>query len=126
MEKTIIEGEVVSGRRLGGRLGFPTANIAVGDSTDIRDGVYAARVRVGECVYQGMANLGYRPSVESEASPRMLEVNLFGFEGSLYGLRIAVELVAFVRPEERFGSLDDLKAAVDRDRSTIEEYFKNH
>lgn len=126
MGAIIVEGEVRHGRRLGGKLGFPTANIAAGGMEDIAGGVYAARAAVDGRMYEGMASLGYRPTIDPDSRERVLEVHLFGFEGSLYGRRLSVELAKFIRPEERFGSLDELKEAVEGDRREIEEYFKTN
>ena len=119
----IIKGTVVPGRRLGRELGFPTANLAAGDTPGIADGVYAVRVRVGGRQYEGMANLGHKPSVAGPDAERMLEVNLFGFDGDLYGKEIEAALVRFIRPEKHFASLDELRTAIAADRRVIEEYF---
>lgn len=119
-----IKGTVIEGKRLGRKLGFPTANIAVGKEIEARDGVYAARVSVGGRDYEAMANLGYRPSVAPDSHERLLEVNLFEFEGSLYGQQIEVELLEFIRPERAFASVDELREAVEADRNTILKYFK--
>lgn len=113
------------GKKLGRRLGFPTANIAVGDTPGIADGVYAVRATTDGRTFYGMANLGRRPSVESADAPRLLEVNLFDFEGDLYGKTLEVELLAFIRPERRFASVEELRQAVEHDRGVIEEYLES-
>ena len=124
MERYIIKGVVLAGRQLGRELGFPTANVAVPASSDAPDGVYAVRVHAAGRRYEGMANLGRRPSVTGDiCDERLLEVNIFGFEGELYGRRIEVELCHFIRPEQRFSALADLRAAISRDRVAVEEYF---
>ena len=94
----IIEGIVVHGNSLGGRMGFPTANIEADASLDARDGVYASRVEVDGRMYDAMSNLGYKPTVDGRR--RLLETNIFGFEGDLYGRRLRVELLRFIRPEQ--------------------------
>ena len=91
----IIEGIVVHGNSLGGRMGFPTANIEADASLDARDGVYASRVEVDGRMYDAMSNLGYKPTVDGRR--RLLETNIFGFEGDLYGRRLRVELLRFIR-----------------------------
>ena len=102
----IIVGIVVHGNSLGGRMGFPTANIEADASLDARDGVYASRVEVDGRMYDAMSNLGYKPTVDGRR--RLLETNIFGFEGDLYGRRLRVELLRFIRPERRFGSVEEL------------------
>jgi len=116
-------GEVTGGNKLGRRLGFPTANLTVNKSFAAADGVYAARVTVEGKIYDAMANLGYKPSV-SDGGKRVLEANLFGFEGDLYGRTIGIELLDFIRPEMRFDSFGALREALARDRETIVEVFR--
>ena len=87
-------------------MGFPTANIEADASLDARDGVYASRVEVDGRMYDAMSNLGYKPTVDGRR--RLLETNIFGFEGDLYGRRLRVELLRFIRPERRFGSVEEL------------------
>lgn len=122
MNRKKISGEVVGGNKLGRQLGYPTANVSVDDAFDAQDGVYAARVSVGGRTYPAMANLGVKPTVSS-GGRRTLEVHIFGFEDDLYGRTIDVELVAFVRPEQRFSTFDDLRDALARDRRTVESIF---
>ena len=72
----IIEGIGVHGNSLGGRMGFPTANIEADASLDARDGVYASRVEVDGHMYDAMSNLGYKPTVDGRR--RLLETNILG------------------------------------------------
>lgn len=107
-------GRVIPGRKMGHKLGFPTANI---DTTGLQlppDGVYAADVRVGGTVRRGMANLGVRPTVSPEPV-RVLEVHIPGFDGDLYGEELELEFVRYLRPERKFDSLDALKVQIARD-----------
>lgn len=108
-----IEGRVVEGRKLGRTIGFPTANVAYGEEEFPPDGVWAVRTRVGERRFDGVANLGVRPTVDGGS--RALEVHLFGFEGDLYGEVLEVEFVRHLRGEIRFDSLDALKEQIARD-----------
>jgi len=107
-------GRVVPGRKLGRTIGFPTANLEIGGFQLPPDGVYVARVRIGEKSFAGVANLGVRPTV-SAGDKRMLEVHLFDFEGDLYGMEIEVEFLRFVRGEMKFGSVEELRAQIGRD-----------
>lgn len=124
-----IKGEVIGGNKVGGKLGFPTANIAVSPKLEAEDGVYAALATIGGATHQGMVNLGYRPTIEEISGEseleRLLEINIFDFDQRIYGDTIEVELVKYMRPEERFSSFEELKAAVDQDRIDIKNYFKS-
>ncbi len=108
-----VEGRIVEGRKLGRQLGFPTANVERGEEQFPPDGVWAVRARAGSQALGGVANLGVRPTVDGEQ--RVLEVHLFDFSGDLYGAVLEVEFVSYLRPEQKFGSLDDLKDQIRRD-----------
>lgn len=117
-EGIVIEGVVKEGRRLGRKLGFPTANLPVPEGFEAEDGVYAswAETEEGEH-YRAMSNLGRNPSVGK--TERRLETHLFGFSGSLYGHRLRVRLGSRIRGERIFGSLEELQAQIARDRAEI-------
>ena len=108
-----IVGTVEHGNKLGRTLGFPTANIDMGPYLRPAYGVYAVRVRHAGRSYDGVANLGVRPMIEPPKE--LLEAWLFDFDGDLYGEELAVELVAFLRPEMKLADLDALKAQVATD-----------
>jgi riboflavin kinase/FMN adenylyltransferase len=109
-----IEGAVQMGRQLGRTLGFPTANVPLGDYVRPRFGIYAVRVRLPDGHrFDGVASLGINPTVALD-EPR-LEVWIFDFEGDLYGQVIETELVAWLRPEAKFDSLEALTAQVMQD-----------
>ena len=116
-------GTVIGGNKIGRMLGFPTANIAVDETFAARDGVYVARVTVEGVLYDGMAYVGYKPSV-SNAHRRVLEVNLFGFSGDLYDREIGVELLDFVREDCRMDSIEALRSRLQEDRRVITEILK--
>ena len=119
----VIEGVVIGGNRLGRKLGFPTANIAVDESLDIENGVYCSKVIVEGESYVAMTNVGVRPSVDG--SKRLLETHLFGFEGLLYGLTLRVELYEKIRDEKRFDSVDELRQQIEKDSNKIQELMAN-
>jgi riboflavin kinase/FMN adenylyltransferase len=107
-------GTVEEGRKLGRTLGFPTANVAIGEVLTPPDGVWAVRVSIdGGPARPGIANLGMRPTVAGTA--RLLEVHVFDFSGDLYGREIEVEFVRFQRPEMKFASLDLLREQIAED-----------
>ncbi|MDR0953977.1 MAG: riboflavin kinase [Rikenellaceae bacterium] len=119
----IIAGEVIAGNRIGRRLGFPTANLALGEQAVVA-GVYAVRVRLGDSTYRGIANVGNRPTI-TDSPERFLEVYLFDFAGDLYGLTIEVELLKYLRPEQKFDSPEALCQAIEQDRLAAEQFFQN-
>ncbi len=114
----IIRGKVVGGNKIGRRLGFPTANIAVDETLEARDGVYAARVRIDGKTYGAMASLGRKPTVGGDGR-RVLETNIFDFSQDIYDRQIEVELLDFIRPERRFDSLDELSRQIALDKEYI-------
>jgi riboflavin kinase / FMN adenylyltransferase len=109
-----IEGVVEHGDKRGRALGFPTANIALGSYLRPRFGVYAVRGRLADGrLLDGVANLGTRPMFEP---PReLLEPHFFGFDESLYGETVEVEMLSFIRQEEVFDSPEALTARMDED-----------
>jgi len=109
-----IAGEVIHGDKRGRELGYPTANIEIGDYLRPRYGIYAVRARLDDGrIVDGVANLGVRPSFDP---PReLLEPYFFDFGGDLYGRNIEVELISFLRGEAKFDSLDALKAQMAAD-----------
>ncbi len=110
-----VVGTVIEGKKLARQLGFPTANVTVHNEQLPPDGVWALRVKVGGEVYDGVGNLGRRPTVEVEGARRLLEIHIFDFEGDIYGEVVEAEFVSYLRREEKFESLDALKAQIARD-----------
>ncbi|MEO6787530.1 MAG: riboflavin kinase, partial [Chthoniobacteraceae bacterium] len=108
-------GTVIEGRRLGRTLGFPTANIRPESEQLPPNGVYAVRAVIGGRFHPGIANVGVRPTVSSESVHRLVEVHLFDFAENLYGRDIEVFFESFVRPEQKFPSLDALRAQIASD-----------
>lgn len=109
----VIEGVVVEGRRIGRELGFPTANIEVGEQFDLPNGVYRARVELPERgkSYEAVANLGHNPSVGG--CERRLESHLLDYDGaSLYGKSLRVTLCERLRDEQHFESLEELRRQI--------------
>jgi riboflavin kinase/FMN adenylyltransferase len=110
-----IRGTVEHGDKRGRELGYPTANLPLGQYLRPRFGIYAVTGRVlatGEEL-QGAANLGIRPQFDPPTE--LLEPHFFDFSGDLYGQEIEVALRHFIRPEAKFDDLDALKAQIGRD-----------
>jgi len=110
-----VEGHVAHGDKRGRDLGFPTANLKLEHTLHPAFGVYAVRARrAGEDrTYGGVANFGIRPMFQVP-SP-LLEVHLFDFDGDLYGQLLQVELISYLRGEQNFPDLEDLKAQIGQD-----------
>ena len=125
-----LAGTVVRGDQRGRDLGFPTANLLLDDPRKLvpRHGIYAVRAtlagrtgaarpgagRADGATVDGVMSVGRRPTFEADGAVKP-EVHLFDFAGDLYGTRLAVDLVAWVRPEERFGSAEALVARMHED-----------
>ena len=108
-----IEGVVEQGDQRGRTIGFPTANVALGEHLRPRFGVYAVRALIDGTWRNAVANLGKRPTVGK--LQENFEVHLFDFAGDLYGKSLRVALVDFIRPEMKFAGLDQLKAQIAAD-----------
>jgi len=111
-----ISGPVTKGNEIGQGMSFPTANIDIIGSSPIPHGVYAVLANVGGESFQGVANLGVRPTfTESNDFKTKLEVHLFDFERMIYGEIIEVSFVGYMREEKKFTSVDDLKNQINVD-----------
>jgi riboflavin kinase/FMN adenylyltransferase len=110
-----VSGVVAAGNKVGRTLGFPTANLTLGDLIEPRRAVYAVRATVDGRRIDGVANFGRKPTVGSHAT--LLEVHLFDFSGDIYGREIKVDFIDFIRDEMRFDGLDALKAQIAADCS---------
>lgn len=121
-----IEGHVLKGDQRGRTIGFPTANVRLDECIEPRHGVYAVRAELlegpGAGLYDGVANLGLRPTFDKQDV--MLEVNLFGFSGDLYGRLLRVSFIEFIRPERKFDGIDSLKAQINADSITAGELLR--
>ena len=111
-----LSGSVVKGKGLGRQIGVPTANVDCNVPRMLRYGVYAVKVLFENLEFQGIANLGFRPTVnrDDNLSP-LLEVHLFNFNANIYGKKLAVNFKNFIRPEIKFNSLDELKSQINQD-----------
>ena len=115
-----VSGLVERGEQRGRTIGVPTANVPGVSSRKLLppDGVYAVRVETGGGRFGGMMNQGPKPTFGELR--RVLEAHLFGFDGDLYGRRVRIEWVGRIRDVQRFGSIEDLKAQLARDRAQAE------
>lgn len=113
-EYTIL-GTVVRGDQIGRKLGFPTANISAHSEQFPPNGVYAAAVQCRGRALRGVANIGVRPTIAHSTGERLLEVHLFDFEKEIYGEELELTFTRFIRPEQKFARLDELRAQIARD-----------
>lgn len=116
-----LSGMVVRGLQNGRKLGFPTANIQVDDEYKLIPGrgIYAVRVKLHEEVFGGMMSIGYNPTFNGKQ--QTIEVNILDFDRDIYGSKITVEFVQYIRDEKKFNSLDELIAAIKNDEVVSRE-----
>lgn len=113
-----LQGHVVSGHRIGRTIGFPTANIVINNPQKIvpANGVYAAQIKPdGEKSYNGMVNIGKRPTVHTDGAT-CIEAHLFDFAGNLYGQNIEIRFIAHLRSEQKMSGLEELTAQLQKDK----------
>ena len=117
-----ITAEVVVGNKIGRTMGFPTANLELPREYMLINcgGVFACLVDYEGKTYKAMANIGHRPTIGDRTKDQpIIEVNLFDFDGDLYGKQIHVSFIDRIRDEEKFDSLDELKAQLERDKKAV-------
>jgi riboflavin kinase / FMN adenylyltransferase len=119
-EYTIL-GTVKAGEKLGRKLGFPTANLSAHSEQFPPNGVYVAEARLAGALYRGVANLGYRPTVNAGNPERLLELHLFDLNRDIYGEEVEVRFLRFLRPEQKFENVDALTAQIARDVAEARE-----
>ena len=124
-EPYAIHGKVVHGNHIGGAvLGFPTANLIPPAIKRLpRYGVYVSRVLVDGVYYQGVTNIGKKPTVEGD-NPPGAETYIMGLDRDIYGSTIEVQLLDFIRGERKFDSLEELKEQISRDKEAAAGFFE--
>lgn len=113
-----LKGHVAGGRRIGKKLGFPTANIEVTEPYKLIpcDGVYAIRATVNGKWHNGMLNIGYRPTVDSHGHQKSIEAHLFNFQDDIYDHHIMVHFVERIRDEKKFAGVEELTEQLHKDK----------
>jgi riboflavin kinase/FMN adenylyltransferase len=119
------QGTIIEGNKLGRRLGFPTANLKIHDSDKLTPGhgVYAVTATLNEKEYEGMMNIGIRPTLNDGLF--MIEVNLFDFDDEVYGCQLRVHVKKFMRPEIKFSGLEALKQQITQDKVDVLSVLAN-
>ena len=112
-----ISGTVIKGNQLGRKLGYPTANLHLPDASRFYhlSGVYAASIERGSTIYPGMANIGFRPTLDQPSFT--VEVNIFDFSMDIYGEKISICFLERIRDEIRFTSLAELVLQMEKDEA---------
>jgi len=118
-----LSGTVVEGNHIGRRMGFPTANVHPTNAYKLipMNGVYAIRAELEGKNFNGMLNIGFRPTIDSASAVKTIEAHLFGAEGDFYNEGILIHFIQRVRDEMRFSGLEELKAQLQKDKARIEE-----
>lgn len=119
-----ILGKVISGKRMGAILGFPTANIHYYNEIIPPKGVYAVKVIYKGKYLPAMANIGIKPSFEGVARKINLEVHLFNFKKNIYGKELEIEFYKKIREEKRFATRSSLRERLKKDEMIIKKFFK--
>ena len=118
-----IAGHVIRGDQLGHKLGFPTANLETTGLLLPPNGVYAAHARVAGHTHRAAINIGIRPTVNQPNPTPRVEAHLLDFSGELYGHELEATFTAKLREEQKFSSLDELKAQITRDIAEAKRRF---
>lgn len=121
-----LSGTVVKGRQLGRQLGYPTANLELPESYKLvpADGVYAVRVKWKNDWYGGMLSIGTNPTVEGTI--RTIEVNIFDFDQEIYGEKLTLEFVIWLRGQIKYTSLEPLIQQIGQDKVDSLAYLQSH
>lgn len=121
------DAHIVKGKNLGRKLDFPTANLLVTDHDKLIPprGVYAVTVEIDQFRYAGMMNIGTSPTVKSDNKER-IEVNLFNFSGNIYGKKLRVHCIKYLRKEKLFSNLEKLRCQLIKDRELAIRILKEN
>lgn len=122
----MLSGIVVKGKKLGGTIGFPTANIEVKESYKLipSTGVYIIKTKINAILFHGIMNIGFNPTVLGKH--QTIEAHLFDFNENLYGKKITVEFVYFLREERKFKSVEELVAQLNIDKENAISFLSNN
>jgi len=122
----MLNGTVVNGKSLGGKIGFPTANLEVNETYKLipKTGVYIIKTVIDSVLFYGMMNIGFRHTVSGK--DQTIEAHLFNFNKDLYGKNLRLELLYFLREEKKFDSIDDLIVQLKLDKENSIAYLKNN
>jgi len=122
----MLNGKVVNGKQLGGKIGYPTANINIEEDYKLipKTGVYVVKSSIHNVLVFGMMNIGFRPTVNGKH--QTIEVHFFDFNVNLYGQNLTIEILYFLRDEEKFSSIETLISQLETDKSNALDYLQNN
>ena len=122
-----LEGKIIEGSRLGREIGFPTANLEINDKNKVipREGIYAAWVHLGPEKYRGMAYIDKRPTILPNGK-QQIEVHILDFSDDIYGETLRLEFVKYLREDQTFDNLQELKAQLFIDRENTLKVLSSH
>lgn len=120
-----LTGTVLKGKQLGRSIGFPTANLHIEENYKLipRNGVYVVKSNIDQKTIFGMMNIGFNPTVAGENLS--IEIHFFDFEADLYDQEISVSILEYLRPEQKFDSVELLKQQLEKDKNTACNYIEN-
>lgn len=117
-----LSGEVIKGMQLGRELGYPTANLKTGISKLALEGVFAVTAELDDRTIQGVASVGYKPTIEGE-NDLAVEIYLMDFDEDIYGQKLRVNFLKKIRDQEKFLNLEELKNNIAGDVAKVKKYF---
>ena len=122
----MLNGTIVNGKKLGGKIGFPTANLDIKEPYKLipKTGVYVIKTIIDAVLYTGMMNIGFNPTVKGKY--QTIEAHLFDFNKDLYGRKVTIELLFFLREEQKFNSIEDLIIQLNLDKVNALFYLTNN
>jgi riboflavin kinase/FMN adenylyltransferase len=122
----VLTGKVVKGKELGKKFGFPTANLKIEEDYKLipKNGVYVVRSKIDDKLVYGMMSIGTNPTVDG--IEKTIETNFFMPDIDLYGKKLQIEMLTRIRNEKKFGSIEDLKAALKQDQVFSERFIKDN
>lgn len=121
-----LTGIVIHGNKIGRQLGYPTANLELNNAYKLipATGIYLVKVKIGEQRYDGLLNVGYRPTIENSGKKLTIEVYIIDFKEEIYGQEVKLYLVDRIREEQKFDSREALIAAMDKDLAQAKASLK--
>ncbi|SHS42247.1 bifunctional riboflavin kinase/FMN adenylyltransferase [Mycobacteroides abscessus subsp. abscessus] len=121
-----LTGIVVHGKKLARKIGFPTANLEIENQNyccGLQKGVYAVLVQHENMKYEGVMNIGYRPTVSETNSTMTIEVHILDFDKQIYTHPLEVQPLSYIRDERKFNSLNELKDQISKDIQMARKAF---
>ena len=122
--KYMLTGTIVRGKGIGKQLGYPTANLSIAENYKLipKNGAYTVKSKLDETTVYGMMNIGFNPTVNG--TEKSIEINFFDFDADLYDKKIQVDILARLRDEYKFESIDGLKAQLAKDKEKSLQYIQ--